>query len=86
MEYIKVLLLLYRQTGDKTYLAAADHHIAAYEQTMLRDGGFPEVYDAKGRMLQTLLYRSIRQTGWVIGFEQVRAMRTAIMHDRKASI
>jgi hypothetical protein len=78
MEYIKVLLLLYRSTHRKSYLTAADHHIAAYERAMLRDGGFPEVYDAKGKLLQTPLYRSIRQTGWVIGFEQVRTMRGSI--------
>jgi hypothetical protein len=28
--------------------------------------------------LQTWLYRSIRQTGWVIGFEQARAMRRSL--------
>jgi predicted AAA+ superfamily ATPase len=37
-------------------------------------GGFPEVYDPEGRLLQTPFYRSIRQTGWVIGFEQAREM------------
>jgi len=86
MEYIKVLLMLHRQTGRNAYLETADHHIATYEQAMLRDGGFPEVYDAKGRMLQTLLYRSIRQTGWVIGFEQVRAMRAAQAHQDTRSL
>jgi hypothetical protein len=78
MEYIKTLLLLYQHTGDKTYLKTADRHIKAYEQAMLRDGGFPEVYDTEGNLYQTPLYRSIRQTGWVIGFEQVLAMRRAL--------
>jgi hypothetical protein len=78
MEYIKTLLLLFKHTGTDTYLAAADRHIAAYERNMVRDGGFPEVYDSRGKLLQTALYCSIRQTGWVIGFEQVRAMRASL--------
>jgi hypothetical protein len=78
MEYIKALLLLYAHSGETSYLEIADFHIKAYERAMVRDGGFPEVYDQYGDMLQTPLYRSIRQTGWVIGFEQVRAMRAAV--------
>jgi hypothetical protein len=78
MEYIKTLLLLYKYTDDAGYLAMADFHLAAYEHAMLRDGGFPEVYDSRGKLLETRLYRSIRQTGWVIGFEQVKAMRANI--------
>lgn len=74
MEYVKVLLLLHRHTGREDYLAEAGRHLADYEAAMLRDQGFPEVYDAAGRMLTTPLYRSIRQTGWVIGFEQARQM------------
>lgn len=79
MEYIKVLLLLHESSPstspDTDYLREADRHIAAYRQTMVRDGGFPEVYGPDGSMLQTPLYRSIRQTGWVVGFEQVLVMR-----------
>ena len=75
MEYIKVLLALHWTTGQNAYLDAADVQIAAYKNAMLRDGGFPEVYDRRGQLLQTTLYRSIRQTGWVIGFEQVLAIR-----------
>ncbi len=78
MEYIKVLLLLYRATNRDDYLTKADYHIAAYQKNMLRDRGFPEVYDADGNLLQTPLYRSIRQTGWVIGFDQVLAMQASL--------
>ena len=77
MEYIKTLLLLYRHTGEQSYLRTADYHIRAYKHAMLRDGGYPEVYDDKGNLYETPFYRSIRQTGWVIGFEQVLAMRKA---------
>ncbi len=85
MEYIKALLLLYKHTGKRGYLSVADKHIKTYETNMVRDGGFPEVYDSKGRLLQTPLYRSIRQTGWVIGFEQARTMRDAIVTARAGS-
>lgn len=77
MEYIKTLLLLHKATSDKKYLKTADLHIASYRQAILKNGGFPEVYDPHGKLLQTPFYRSIRQTGWVIGFEQVLAMRAA---------
>ena len=76
MEYIKVLLALHRETGNTRYLKAADEQIGAYQRAIVRDRGFPEVYDGEGRLLQTPLYRSIRQTGWVIGFEQVLAIRS----------
>lgn len=78
MEYIKSLLLLFKHTGMQDYLETADYHIKKYEQKMLEYGGFPEVYDRNGNLLQTPFYRSIRQTGWVIGFEQVLAMRKQI--------
>lgn len=35
--------------------------------------GFSEVLNSQGRLLQTPLYRTIRQTRWVISFEQARA-------------
>lgn len=78
MEYIKLLLKLYQITGEDRYIVAADYHIAQYKKNMIRDAGFPEVYDKQGALLQTPLYRSIRQTGWVIGFEQVLAIRRTI--------
>lgn len=78
MEYIKTLLLLYDATKEQKYLRTADRHIKAYEQAMLRDGGFPELFDYQGALFETILVRSIRQTGWVIGFEQVRSMRASL--------
>lgn len=77
MEYVKTLVLLHRATGRADYLEEAGHHLREYSRAMLRDGGFPEVYDADGALLTTPLYRSIRQTGWVIGFEQAREMYRA---------
>jgi len=77
MEYIKTLILLYKATGEQQYKEAARKHLRAYEKTMRRDGGFPETMSRTGELYETLLYRSIRLTGWVIGFEQARNMYEA---------
>jgi hypothetical protein len=79
MEYIKTLLLLYENTGTDMYLKQADAHIATYKKLIKKHGGFPEVYNDKGEMLQTMIYRSVRMSGWVIGFEQVLAMRRSLI-------
>lgn len=78
MEYIKILMMLYAETGDKKYLKLADRHIKSYEKNMIKNRGYPEVYDRDGNLLETPFYRSIRQTGWVVGFDQVRAMRRSL--------
>jgi len=78
LEYIKTLLVLYQDTGDATYLTEADRNIAAYKQGMVQNGGFPELYDAQGKLYQTPVYRSVRQTGWVIGFEQALSARQTL--------
>ena len=85
MEYVKVLLALHRETGQLRYLQTADAQIDAYRKVMVRDGGFPEVYDGRGQLLETPLYRSIRQTGWVIGFEQVLAIRAQYDREERAA-
>ncbi len=82
MEYIKALTLMYKVTGDQAYADEANYQIKAYEAKMLEYGGFPEVYDANGAILKTLLYKSILETGWVIGFEQARAMYQSLVVDR----
>jgi len=79
LEYIKTLLALYKQTGDSSYLTEADRNITAYKKGMMQNGGFPELYDSRGRMYQTIVYRSVRQTGWVVGFEQVLTARQAVL-------
>lgn len=79
MEYIKVLMLLYQQTGSKEYKQEAEKHIKNYRRAIVKHGGYPEVYNADGDLLQTPLYRSIRMTGWVIGFEQVEAMAKELL-------
>ncbi|GAA4434275.1 hypothetical protein GCM10023169_41700 [Georgenia halophila] len=77
MEYIKTLVLLHRSTGEEHHLDEAGRHLDTYADAMVANGGFPEVYGPDGEMLTTPFYRSIRQTGWVIGFEQAREMYRA---------
>lgn len=83
MEYIKVLTLLAAHTGEHHYAETATFHLDAYEAAMLRDGGFPETYDRNGNFLKTPFYQSIRQTGWVIGFEQARALYATLVDQTK---
>lgn len=78
MEYMKILMMLSQETGDADYLAICDKHIKSYKQNMIKNRGFPEVYDKSGNLLETPFYRSIRQTGWVVGFDQVLAMRQSL--------
>lgn len=79
MEYIKTLLLLYQYTGEKSYLSTADFHIKAYEDAMIRENGFPELYNKDGSFFKTPIVSSIRACGWVIGFEQVKALRKSLI-------
>jgi hypothetical protein len=74
MEYIKMLVLLAQSTGDKRYLQAAQHQLDTYTQNILKYQGYPEVYDSNGKMYQTLFYKSVRQTGWVVNYQQAKAM------------
>ena len=78
MEYLKILLLLSNETGETDYLKLCDDYIKLYRQNIIKNRGFPEVYDKNGKLLETPIYRSIRQTGWVVGFDQVMAMRQAL--------
>lgn len=85
MEYIKVLYALGKtgKTAERDeYYQQALRHIDSYERAMLKYGGFPEVYDAKGALLKTRLYQSICQTSWVIGFEQVRSIRDSFIKNQ----
>lgn len=74
MEYIKLLALLFEHTHSLPYLLQAQHQLEAYTANIVKYRGFPEVYDAKGNMFRNLLYTSVRQTGWVVSFEQARDM------------
>ncbi len=74
MEYIKALAILNQTTQQSDYLHRAKDQTAAYSFNIKRYRGYPEVYDAQGDFYRQVLYKSIRQTGWVVSFEQARAM------------
>lgn len=82
-EFIKLLILLSRQGAsmEGQYLERAAEHIASYERNMLRYGGYPEVYRENGTILKTPFYKSVRQTGWVVGFEQAVEMYKSPLHN-----
>jgi hypothetical protein len=79
-EYIKVLLLLYKATNNPQYKLTATQQLQAYENNILEYHGFPEVYDHQGKMMETPLYKSVRQTGWVVSFEQAQKMYADYIH------
>jgi hypothetical protein len=74
MEYIKLLAHLSVVTGNQTYMFQANQQISAYSYNIKRYRGYPELYDSDGDFFQQRFYKSVRQTGWVVSFEQARAM------------
>jgi hypothetical protein len=73
-EYIKLLVLLYRETQEEAYVRHARHNLTAYAQNILHYRGFPEVYAPDGSYLHSAFYKSIRKTGWVVDYEQALAL------------
>lgn len=74
MEYIKMLVRLFQVTGKETYMTEAERQLNVYAYNIKRYRGYPEVYDEKGDFFRNLFYQSVRQTGWVVSFEQARGM------------
>lgn len=75
-EYIKLLILLsYHDPLRKDeYLTKAGYHLQALEEKMLQYGGYPEVYDLKGQIYKSRLYRSVLRCSWIVGYEQAKYM------------
>ena len=74
MEYTKLLAHLAQITGDEEYLEEAERQIQAYSYNIKRYRGYPEVYDESGDFYRTFFYQSLRSPGWVVSFEQARAL------------
>ncbi|MDE2589086.1 MAG: hypothetical protein KGL95_05420, partial [Patescibacteria group bacterium] len=72
MEYVKLLIDLYKQTGNGTYKITAQKNLNAYEKNILAYQGYPEVYSTDGKFLENGIYKSIRQTGWVVNYEEAK--------------
>lgn len=76
-QYIHLLAAMYHRTGLEAYRADAEKFIAIYNDKIEQTRGFPETFDTEGNFLQNMVYKSIRQTGWVVQFEQAKAELTA---------
>lgn len=74
MEYTKLLTRLADVEKDLSLLEQAKTHLDAYTFNIKRYQGYPEVYDQSGDFYKTIFYKSIRRTGWVVTYEQARAM------------
>lgn len=74
MEYIKLLTILGVTQQNPAYLADARQYLDQYTENILKFRGYPEVYDKNGEIFISPAYKSVRQTGWVVSYEQARAM------------
>lgn len=74
MEYAKLLGMMYQVTGDRKYLDKAQQEMSWYTDKIIEYGCYPEVYDERGMMYENRVYKSICQTGWVVTYEQAKAL------------
>ncbi len=72
-QYITLLAQLSHITTNVSYKQDAAYYIDTYNQKIVQNHGFPETFDAHGNFLQNIVYKSIRQTGWVVQFEQAKS-------------
>ncbi|HEV2339674.1 MAG TPA: hypothetical protein VGT05_02785 [Patescibacteria group bacterium] len=72
IEYIKTLILL--SPYNPEYLKEARRYLAAYKQNIVRYGGYPELYDARGRNFKNRLYKSVLHNSWIINYEQAKML------------
>ncbi len=86
MEYSKLLLRLGQETGNESYISAAERQLEAYTFNIRRYRGYPEVYNYQGEVYSTPLYRSVLRTGWVVTYEQLRAMLDVDSQDKQQLI
>lgn len=74
MEYIKILSHMYAITCNPSYLNEATYQMEQYSTNIIKSGGFPELYTADGKPYRSVFYDSVYKTGWVVSFEQAKAM------------
>ncbi|PWU22925.1 hypothetical protein C5B42_04640 [Candidatus Cerribacteria bacterium 'Amazon FNV 2010 28 9'] len=74
MEYVKLLGLLGNIEHNSVFEAKAHTYIADYTSNIEKFHGYPEVYADDGSLFSGFTYKSVRQTGWVVTFEQARSL------------
>ena len=67
--YITLETDLYQQTGQQLYARHVESSLAAWQQVVVRDRGYPETLDSHGKLLETPVYESIRRNGWIVDLE-----------------
>lgn len=72
-QYIWLLAEMHHKTGALPYKDDAEKYIRVYRDKIEQTRGFPETFNAEGEFLQNAVYKSIRQTGWVVQFEAAEA-------------
>lgn len=71
-QYMTLLGQLARVAPDAGYQQELHHDLNLYSDKIEQYHGFPETFTPDGRFLETPVYKSIRQTGWVVQFESAR--------------
>lgn len=79
MEYIKLLAGISSVTKNLQYQKEAQYQIQKYEDNIKKYGGYPELYDSNGLFFKQRMYESVLETGWVVNFEEARAMVKALL-------
>lgn len=76
IEYIKTLLAVAEVEPLQrcSYLKDARKHLKAYEDQIVRFGGFPELYAGEGGEFKTIAVRGVLQSGWVVNYQVAQAM------------
>ena len=72
IEFIKLVILV--NNYNKNYVQDINKYFKDYNDQIIRYGGYPEIYDKKGNLFRTFLYRSALHTGWIINFEQAKML------------
>lgn len=71
-QYMTLLGQLAHDVPDAEYQQELQRDIDIYSDKIRTYHGFPETFTPDGRFLETPVYKSIRQTGWVVQFESAR--------------
>lgn len=72
MEYIKTLLLL--SATEPKLKQQARQHLQNYGKNIVTCGGYPELYNRRGKLYKSVLVRGVLHTGWVVNYEQARML------------
>ena len=72
MEYLKAILSLSKEHPQ--LLNDVKNYLKIYKNNIEKYGGYPEVYDKNGKLLQTRFYKSVLHNGWVINYEQTKML------------